>query len=124
VASQNKSRLVSKFPEAKHAGHEAVQYAIAQAVLAGENTANDRIASGNTQRGYDLPITVHQSVAPMFGKITYDEWWGRFFEYGTVKLPAMPFMRPGHRKMRGIFRAVMHKDFEGWIKARASVPKT
>jgi len=119
--AKSKFKLVSNFPEAKRAAREITQLAVAQAVLDGENTANDRLAKADVEQGYDLPVDVQKEVGHMDGKITYDHWWGRFFEYGTVYIPATSFMRPGHRRMRKTFTAIMGTQFEGWIRKRAGV---
>ncbi len=119
--AKNRMTLRSNFPEAKRAAHEITQLAVAQAVLDGQNAANDRLERADVQYGYDLPVDVKKEVGHLDGKITYDHWWGKFFEYGTVYIPPTSFMRPGHRRMRKTFAAVMGTQFEGWIKRRAGV---
>lgn len=121
MAAKPKMRLVSKFPEVKRASREITQLAITQATLAGQNKADDRIASNDMKTGYNLPIDTQKDVRPMQGRITYDHWWGRFFEYGTVYIPAVPFMRPANREMRKVFTTIMGKEFEGWVRRRAGV---
>ena len=61
------------------------------------------------------------SSTPREGKIRYEHWYGHFFEYGTTHIKAMPFIRPGHRKMRKVFLADMGVNFEKWVRRRAGV---
>jgi hypothetical protein len=50
-----------------------------------------------------------------------DEWWWRFFEFGTVYIPAMPSLRPGYLKARRVLLQELDTDFEGWISKRAGI---
>ena len=55
-------------------------------------------------RDYNLdPGAVKSRVDMLDGGIGVDEFYWRWFEYGTVKLQAMPFIRPGYRAMRKTF---------------------
>lgn len=115
-------RIVSRFPAATAAAHEVVRLARDQALLAGENEANDRISRNDMALGYDLPADVtKETIGFQSGKIVYEHFYGHFFENGTVHIPAIPFMRPASRKMRTVFKAVMGSQFEPWITRRASV---
>jgi hypothetical protein len=123
--ARNRTTLVSNFPAVKKAAYEVVQKARDAALLDGENTANDRLERNDVARGYDLPVDVKkENIGHQSGKIVYDHFYGRMFEYGTVFIQAMPFMRPGHRKMRKTFLDVMDDDFEGFVKRRAGVRRS
>jgi HK97 gp10 family phage protein len=123
--ARNRTTLVSNFPAVKKAAYEVVAKARDAALLDGENTANDRLERVDVTHGYDLPVDVHkENIGHQSGKIIYDHWWGRFFEYGTVYIHAAPFMRPAHRKMRKTFLDVMDDDFEGFVKRRVSVRRS
>ena len=50
---------------------------------------------GNVKRKSKDKNIVHFSVAPLKKK---DGWHGHFIEFGTVKMPAHPFMRPAFEK--------------------------
>lgn len=113
-----KAVLVSRFPEVKKAAREAVQKAVDQALAHGESEAEKRLERIDDTRGYELPINIEQQKDRDGGKISYDPWYGKFFEYGTVRIPAAPFMRPAHRKMRKVFKDVMADDFEGFVRKR------
>jgi HK97 gp10 family phage protein len=118
----SKTVLISRFPAAKKAAHELVVVARDAALLEGENTANDKLEATDVGRGYDLPVDVSkETIGWQSGKIVYDHFWGKFFEYGTVYIAAAPFMRPAHRKMRKTFITIMGTKFEGWLRARAGV---
>lgn len=120
--ARNRVRLESRFPAAVAASHALVRHARDLALNAGEAEAEKRLERVDDARGYDLPIDVgQQTTGFQSGKIFYEPWYGRFFEYGTVRIPAAPFMRPAHRKMRKVFIGEMGGSFEGWVKRRAFV---
>lgn len=120
--AKNSVKLVSRFPAVKEAGHEAVRHAVTIALNAGEAEAEKRLESIDNDRGYELPIDIgQQSIGFQSGKIYYDHFYGKWFEYGTARWSALPFMRPAHRKMRKVFITLMGAEFEGWVRRRASV---
>ena len=114
-------RLESRFPEVKRAARAAVRESIRLGVNAGEGEAEKRLERIDDTRGYELPIDVKSETGDDDGKIVYEPFYGRWFEYGTVHIPAAPFMRPAHRKMRKVFRDSMADDFEGFVRKRARV---
>lgn len=114
-------RLESRFQEVKKAARDAKREAIRLAVNVGEGEAEKRLERIDDTRGYELPIDVKSETGDDEGKIVYEPWYGRFFEYGTVRIPAASFMRPAHRKMRKVFVAELGDNFEGWVKRRARV---
>ncbi len=117
-------RLESRFPAAVDAAHDAVRRSRDLALNAGEGEAEKRLERVDDTRGYELPIDVKQeNIGHQSGKIYYEPWYGRFFEYGTVRIEAAPFMRPAHRKMRKVFRDTMADDFEGFVRRRARVKR-
>lgn len=118
----SKTKLISRFPAAKAAAHDVVRHARDLALNVGEGEAEKRLERIDDTRGYNLPIDIGQEKTGFqSGRIFYDPWYGRFFEYGTVNIQAAPFMRPAYRKMRKVFIAEMGANFEGWIKRRARV---
>jgi len=119
---RNRTHLVSNFPAVKKASYELVQKARDAALLVGENTANDRLEKADVTFGYDLPVDVSkENIGHQSGKIIYDHFYGRWFEYGTVHIHPQPFMRPAHRKMRKTFLGIMGAEFQGFVKRRAGV---
>jgi HK97 gp10 family phage protein len=105
----------SRFKEAGEHARKQTHEAVSKALEAGEREANIRLERANSARGYNLPANVQKSpLGYHSGKIEYPEFYGRFFEYGTVYIDAMPFMRPGHRKMRKVFKEQMGGLFKGW----------
>jgi hypothetical protein len=117
-----KMKLVSNFRAAEKAGHEAVALAIHHAVDEGQETAAKRLDMQAGKRGYDLQGSdVEKEAWAKDGKISYAPFYGKWFEYGTVHIQAMPFIRPGHRRMRKVFIAAMGADFEKWISRRAGM---
>jgi hypothetical protein len=122
--AKTKVRLESNFPAAKRAAFDAVRHARDKALVDGEATANQKIERADARLDYNLPADVNkENIGFQSGKISYDHFYGRWFEYGTVFIKASPFMRPAHRKMRKTFLSFMGDDFEGWIKRRAEVRK-
>ena len=96
--------MESRFPAVKKGMYEAVQHARDRALDEGEHEAENRLDRANDSRGYNLPSDIEQKKTGFqSGKIVYPEWTGRFFEYGTIHIAPMPFMRPAHRKMRKTF---------------------
>lgn len=116
-----KMKLVSNFPAVKKASHDAIKNARDLAINAAEGEAEKRLERVDDTRGYELPIDIKQEHQGLGGKIEYAPWYGRFFEYGTVYIPASPFMRPAHRKMRKVFKDTMADDFEGFVRKKARV---
>jgi HK97 gp10 family phage protein len=118
-----KYRLESKIPQVKDSMHDAVRVAVELALNTGEGEAEKRLERIDDTRGYELPIDIGQdkSDAGMTGKIFYEPWYGKFFEYGTVRIQAGPFMRPANRKMRKQFLETMGPTFDGFVKRRARV---
>jgi HK97 gp10 family phage protein len=130
--AQSRIRIVNRFPAAREAAYETVQFARELALREGKDVANAKIASGAARRSYeDLGDSLHveeEKIGFQSGKIYVtahseqwgdDPFWARFFEYGTTFISAMPFMRPGSRAMRKTFIGVMGKDFEGFIRRRS-----
>jgi hypothetical protein len=118
-----RTKLVSRIPQVKDSMHDAVRVATELALNVGEGEAEKRLERVNDQRGYELEIDIGQdkSASGMTGKIFYEPFYGKWFEYGTVRIPAASFMRPAHRKMRKTFLATMPDTFEGFVKRRARV---
>ena len=115
----NKTKLVSRFPEVKRGSWDAARSAVKHALDVGEHEAERKLEAIDDTRGYNLPINIGQwMLGHQSGMIFYEPWWGRFFEYGTVRIPAASFMRPAHRKMRKAFLEDMHGDVEKFIRRR------
>lgn len=109
---------MSRFPAAKKGAADAIEHAVSRALDHGEAEAEKRLERIDDTRGYDLPIEIEQSQQGQSGKIEYEPWYGRFFEYGTVHIPAAPFIRPAHRKMRKVFKDELGDTFEGFVRRR------
>lgn len=119
--ARNRVKLVSNFPAVKEAGHDAVRKARDDALNVGEGEAEKRLERIDDTKGYDLPIDIQQETTGFqSGRIFYEPWYGRFFEYGTVHIAASPFMRPAHRKMRKEFLEKVGDHVEKFTR-RASI---
>lgn len=122
MAAKPRMKLESRFPAVKDAAHDAVRAARDLALNVGEGEAEKRLEMVDNTRGYELPIDVQQEKTGFqSGRIFYEPWYGRFFEYGTTYIPAAPFMRPAHRKMRKTFVEELGDNFEGWVRKRARI---
>jgi hypothetical protein len=117
-----KIKLESNFRTVVKASNESIALGVREAVDEGQETAATRLDTQAGRRGYDLQGSdVDKQSGLKDGKISYPHFYGRWFEYGTVRIAAMPFIRPGHRKMRKVFIAHMGTDFEKWINRRAGI---
>lgn len=113
--AQNRVVLRSRFKEAIDWADDKTKDAVDKALDAGEREANIRIEKTNARRGYNLPadVTKHET-GTKGGYIEHPRWEMRFFEFGTVFIDAAPFMRPGHRKLRSVFKDETGDLFKGW----------
>jgi hypothetical protein len=110
--------MTSRFPEAKKGARDAFEHAIGKALDVGEAEAEKRLERIDDTKGYDLPIDVGQEQSQLSGRIEYEPFYGRWFEYGTVYIPASPFIGPAHRKMRKTFKDYVGDEFEPWVRKR------
>lgn len=121
----------SKFPAVKKAGWETVTEAREIWLDVAAETAESKASEQAATRGYVLQVGIdkellgHQSAkitaATHSSRWGDDPWFLRFFEYGTVHIDAMPFMRPAARKANKAFVAAMGAHLEGKIRRKASV---
>jgi len=121
MATKSRVVLTSNFAKVKRVADEFVEDAVGKALDEGEAEAEKRLERANNAFGWNLPMEIEQDRFGMDGRISYPEFYGIFFEYGSVHLPAAPFMRPAHRRMRKRFVDEMQDDFEGWIRRKAGI---
>jgi HK97 gp10 family phage protein len=116
---RNRVRLDSRFPAAIAAAHATLQHARDMALNVGEGVAEKKLEQVDNDRGYELPIDINQEkTGYQSGKIYYEPFYGLFFEYGTPRIPAAPFMRPASRAMRKEFKQQMGDNFTKFLRAR------
>ena len=104
MARRNRVTLRSNFPEVKRAGKKAVDQAVDEATAVGVEETQTRL--GRTGYDDDPFVVRRKNFGGGEGGMIFvpsEKWYYRFREYGTVFLPAKPFMRPAHRKMRKEF---------------------
>ncbi len=128
MAPKARMTIESSFPAVKKAGWETVQQARDRWLDVAEDTAEAKANDQAATRGYELQVGIEgERVGYQSARIfaaTHTSRWGddpwllRFFEYGTVHIPAMPFMRPAARKANKEFVAVMGDKLEGNIRKR------
>lgn len=117
-----RTRIESRFPAVKEAAYDLISFEIRKALNVGEGEAEKRLTRVDDQRGYELPIDVGQEmIGKQSGKITYEPFFGRWFEYGTPTIQAAPFMRPAHRKMKKSLLEGMGANMEPFIRRKAKV---
>ncbi len=127
MAARNRTKIEANFRPAKEAGHEVVMAAIKVAIEAGHQVSQKKLDSQAGRRGYNLDggLVLKEAGGKTgnlwAGAIYTEEWWARFFEYGTVHIEAMPFIRPGYRKGRKVLLAELEGNFEKWVRKRARV---
>ena len=118
----SKVKLSSNFRTAIKAGDDAVEHAISEGTDAMDNEASKRISRAAEQRGYELDMAdLSKEKSGKDGSITMEQWWWRFFEFGTVYIQAIPALGPGHRKGRKVVKDILEDDFEGWIRRKAGM---
>lgn len=120
-----KLKIESRFPAVKEAAYETVVEARDRALADGLEVAQSKIGKAVTARGYRLDpgMVKRENIGHQSGRLFVNEWWARFFEYGTVYIKSLPFMRPASRKMRKTFVAMLSDDFEGWVRRKAKVTR-
>ncbi len=116
----SKIKLTSNFRAVKGASDDAVKELIGKATDKMHDTAQLKMQRVVEKRGYELnPGDIEKEKSDKDGKITYGKWYGHFFEYGTVFISPMPFMKPGHRAGRKVIRNDAPEVFEKWFKRKA-----
>jgi len=129
--AKSKVTIRSNFPAVKRAGWESVQEARELWIREGKTTAESKAMNDAATRGYALQVGVEGErigfqSARIF-PVTHSRLWGddpwflRFFEFGTVFIKAMPFMRPAARKANKLFVAHLGRNLEGKISRRAGI---
>lgn len=129
--AKNRVIIRSEFPAVKRAGWETVQAAREIWKQVGEQTAQEKAEQQASTRGYALQVGMgSENVGHQGARIypvTHSSKWGddpfflRYFEYGTVNIGAMPFIRPAARKANKAFVLAMGSMLEGKIRRKASV---
>lgn len=118
--ARNRIKIENRFPAAKEAMWDAVRAARDNALGEGEHEAERRLERANDSRSYELEIDVQQEKTGFqSGRIVYVPFYGRWFEYGTVHIAAMPFMRPAARKMWKRFVSDLGDEAPKRIRRRA-----
>jgi hypothetical protein len=122
AASKNRVVLRSNFRAVKGAGHDALAELIEKATDEMERTATTKISQASERRGYNIS-TEHLEAGHSDddGWIRFTQFWGRFFEYGTVYIAAMPFMRPAHRAGRKVIKTDASHVFQKWFNRKARI---
>jgi HK97 gp10 family phage protein len=124
VAAKKKLKVTSNFKACKGASDEAISELVRKATDAMEETTKDRIAKTAGRRGYNLsPDQVRKDVTDDEGTIRLEEFYWRFFEYGTTRIAAMPSLRPGHRAGRKIVKNDAGEIFEKWMRRKAAIKR-
>lgn len=101
---------------------EAVVVSRDLALNVGEHTAEARLEKIDNAEGWALPTDIQQEKTGFqSGLIRYPFFFGKWFEYGTVRWGAQPFMRPAHRAMRAAFIASMGVNAPKWIRRKAAI---
>ena len=126
--------LEYRFDAAKRAAWETVQEAREVWLNSAASEAESRAANQAATRGYALQVGIDKErlgfQSARITAATHTERWGddpwflRFFEWGTVHIPAMPFIRPAARKANKLFVTYMGAGLEGKIRRGSWKRKT
>jgi HK97 gp10 family phage protein len=120
--ARQRTVLRSNFRAAREAGKDAVADAIKKATDEMHEEAARRLDNAAGARGYNLYSTdIDHETSDDDGTIVYKQWYGKFFEYGTPMIAAIPFMRPAHRKGRAKLIDELDDNFEKWVRRRAGM---
>lgn len=124
--ARKRTTIRSNFKAVKGAAKEAIDDATREALVTGQEEHQRRIENTNSQRGYDLDPFVARRKEFGGGEggmifVHSDNWYYKFFEYGTTYIPASPAMRPAARKMGKAFRDGMGDKLEPTIRRKAQV---
>ena len=126
MAQKTQVRIINnRFKHVTGQAIDGTRDAVNKAIDAGEAEAKSRLSRGESQRGYALN-TLYDSIksektGTLQGRVKAggdEAWWGRFFEFGTVHIAPIPFMRPASRKMRKVFKDEMGDIFKGYSSRR------
>lgn len=124
MASAMRFKVDSNLPKVKQAATSTVMAARELALRAGESKARAGIMQVNASRNYTLPDSVGterqgtSSGVLFLGKL--DEFWWRFFEYGTVFIDAYPILRPAAKAMNVVFEGAIVGELDRRIKRKAT----
>ena len=124
--AKNRIHVESRFPAVKRAAYETVQLARMLALDAGEEVAHRKVEKLNDERGYNLPEDNigQEKVGFQSGRVYIggdDEFYWRFFEYGTVHITAFPMIRPAGKAMNTVYQATIIGNLGKEIERRAKV---
>jgi len=121
--------IQNNFPAVKEAAHELVQEARLAWIETGKQVSNKRFQNGAATRGYALQGVIEGETIGFQSARIYivghsekwgdDPWFFRFFEYGTVYITAMPFIRPGARAANKVFMAMMGTQLDRKIRMKS-----
>lgn len=129
--ARNRVKVESRFHAAGKATRELAVRNREIWLDVGAETMEKRASDQAASRGYALQVGIDKErvgfQSARLTPVTHSEKWGddpwflRFFEFGTVHIGAMPFVRPGARKANKAYIAAWGKDWEGWVRRRARV---
>lgn len=104
----SKLHLKSNMRKAVREVHEGLDELIDEWQDVGLGTAQEKLTGQEGQRGYNLQELYDSLDAEKRGElnaaIVVGAWYAHFFEYGTVFISPLPFLRPAKRKADKTFR--------------------
>lgn len=117
--------LKSNFHKVKGAAEEGIRKAVDKWLDVTEDTSRTTISKKEAQRGYALNTLydeIHgERIGDLNAKVESPTWYARFFEYGTVHIAPMPYLRPAKRKGDAAFKDEAGTSVERAIYRRARV---
>jgi hypothetical protein len=124
--ARTKVIIKSNFHRAKEGAKAGMEAAVNSWIEATENAAKENLTRQESNRGYFLDtmyeeIDGHHLGGDLRARVVSGPFYARFFEYGTVHIDPMPFLRPAKAKGDKAFLATANVSVETAIKLRASV---
>jgi HK97 gp10 family phage protein len=121
--ARNRIVLKSNFKLAAREAHKGLEDAVEKWMDVGENDVKNTLTKREAQRGYSLN-TLYDSISSekrgdLDAAIQVAAWYAHFFEYGTVFIDPMPFLRPAKRKADKAFREEAKDKIQQRVKRAA-----
>lgn len=102
-----------RLKEVTQNAEKALRSAVAKAADAGESEARGKVTEANQAREYNLPVDDIQSEADgMEARVFATQPYWPYFEYGTVFIDPVPFIRPARQAMAEAFSAEVKRGLK------------
>ena len=116
----------SNFRAAKEGAREGLGVAVEAWKEETESQAKNILSRREAQRGYSLDtlyasIQGEANLALLTAHVATEPFYSHFFEYGTIYIEPLPFLRPAKSKGDKAFLAVAGASVSRAIRTRAAI---